>query len=370
MIPFYKFGLIIYKNWRIATLDPFTWSNWILCIVLMDFMFYVLHRLMHEINFFWVHHQVHHSSQIYTLVSSSRRPIFGFFIDAFALPICLLFHPRIVFFHWYVNGSVYQFWLHTEFCPKLPWPIEFIFNTPSQHRVHHGVNPYAIDKNYGGFLCIWDRLFGTFAEERDWDKEPLRYGLTTPIQASDPLSIQLSGPFELVKKVFKAKGMDKIRTIFYGPSWVPGAKHRLGNVHPNPTPPLKRYTLYQSIIDSELLLYLKMLTVVSAISIPYFAAIANPALEEAVTFLAMQSAGMILTFKQSIIPVYVEVCRVIATIIFLLNSQPGKYSKDAEKVYLYFYFASLFYLIWYCLKKRKSSSNMKNHLKYQSLHEE
>lgn len=355
-VPYYQAGVYIYENWRFGNFDPYHWVSWISCILIADFCFYAVHRAMHEINIFWIFHQVHHSSQTYNLVSATRRPVLAVFIDAFILPLCFFFHPRIAFFHWYVNGSVYQFWLHTEFCPRLPWIIEFIFNTPSQHRVHHGVNPYAIDKNYGGFLCIWDRLFGTFAQERDWKEERLQYGLTTPIDASDPISIHLAGPVQLVKKVYMSRGWDKLRVIIYGPGWYPGAKHRLGDVSAHPAPPLKHFTLYTPTVDSRLFTYIKYSSVSAAVSIIFVLVnlrVINLTdfVTESIVFLAMQCTGLILTFRQAVWPVWVELIRVLVTFILLATREHVGYTMAAKYVYMCSYGCGLLYLVWYLVRR-------------------
>jgi len=137
--------------------------TWVVMFVVVDFCYYWFHRLAHEWNWSWASHSVHHSSEEYNLSTALRQGTFQPLCSwLFFLPLALIgFSPRLFSIHVQFN-TLYQFWIHTKLLPKLGW-LEYIINTPSQHRVHHGRNPYCIDKNYAGTLCIWDRMFGTFA---------------------------------------------------------------------------------------------------------------------------------------------------------------------------------------------------------------
>ncbi len=142
-----------------------------------------------EVNLFWSTHQTHHSSEYYNLSTALRQGVLqAYFSWIFYLPLALLIPPQICLIHSQMN-LLYQFWIHTNVISNLG-PFEYILNTPSHHRVHHGRNPYCIDKNYGGVLIIWDRLFGTFAAERE--NEEVAYGLVHPINTFDPLEIQVN----------------------------------------------------------------------------------------------------------------------------------------------------------------------------------
>ena len=113
------------------------------------------------------------------------------------MPLVVLgFHPLLVIFIGAVN-LVYQFWIHTQAIKKFPKWIEFIFNTPSHHRVHHGTNPRYLDSNYAGILIIWDRMFGTFVEERDDD--PVKYGIITPIASHNPVIVAFKELYNILK---------------------------------------------------------------------------------------------------------------------------------------------------------------------------
>jgi sterol desaturase/sphingolipid hydroxylase (fatty acid hydroxylase superfamily) len=154
------------------------WWVWVLLFFADDFSYYWFHRISHESRGFWASHVVHHSSQHYNLSTALRQT----WVPMTYFPFWL-WMPAVGFEPWMVLlaqawSLIYQFWIHTEKIRKLPRWFEAIFNTPSHHRVHHGVNDQYLDRNYGGILIIWDRLFGTYEPEG----ERVRYGLTTQLR--------------------------------------------------------------------------------------------------------------------------------------------------------------------------------------------
>lgn len=167
-----------------------SWPWFALAFVIDDLRYYIFHRMAHRMRWWWWGHVTHHSSQHYNLSTALRQEWNGPFNGSFLLraPLVLLFgmHPTMLVFLGGIN-LVYQYWIHTETIRRLPAPIEFIFNTPSHHRVHHGANPRYLDANYGGTFIIWDRLLGTFVAEQD--SEPVRYGLVKNIATYNPLRI-------------------------------------------------------------------------------------------------------------------------------------------------------------------------------------
>jgi alkylglycerol monooxygenase len=197
---------------------------WILAILFYDFFYYWAHRVGHEVNFAWAAHVVHHSSEEYNLTTALRQSSTNqFFYWIFYLPMAILGIPVEAFVVAAVFSAVYQFWIHTRLIPKLGW-FELIFNTPSHHRVHHGQNDYCIDKNYAGTLIIWDKLFGTFAEERD--NEPVIYGALTPLKSWNPLWANFKNYIGLIQNVKTAKGWrNKLMYIFAPPGWTPDSEH-------------------------------------------------------------------------------------------------------------------------------------------------
>ncbi|MGZ4277702.1 MAG: sterol desaturase family protein, partial [Solirubrobacteraceae bacterium] len=160
------------------------WWTWVALFFVDDLAYYAYHRGHHRIRLFWATHVVHHSSQHYNFSTALRQDWSPFSATLFWLPSALLFPPWMVFLAIAWN-LLFQFTLHTEAIDKYPRPIEWIFNTPSHHRVHHGSQEQYLDRNYAGILIIWDRLFGTFAPEG----ERVRYGLTTNIETFNPVRV-------------------------------------------------------------------------------------------------------------------------------------------------------------------------------------
>lgn len=162
------------------------WWAWLILLFVDDFAYYWFHRVSHEVRFFWNFHVVHHSSNQYNLSVAVRQSWFsGIAHWVFYLPVAFLGCPLWAFVTMHGLNLIYQFWIHTEIVKKLPAFLEYVLNTPSHHRVHHGVNDEYLDKNYAGIFIIWDRIFGTFVEE----SERVRYGITTPLTSYNPLWI-------------------------------------------------------------------------------------------------------------------------------------------------------------------------------------
>ncbi len=173
-------------RWHLFAI-PVTWWAGALCFVLDDLAYYAFHRSAHRVRWFWASHVIHHSSQHYNLTTALRQTWTGFWSLSFAfrLPLLLLgFDVRLVLFVAGVN-LIYQFWVHTEAVRRLPFGLEWVLNTPSHHRVHHGSNPRYLDRNYAGVFIVWDRLFGTF--EAESDAEPARYGLVHNLASFNPV---------------------------------------------------------------------------------------------------------------------------------------------------------------------------------------
>ncbi len=204
------------------------------CIVGMvgvDFFYYFYHRFSHRVNWAWATHVVHHQSEEYNLAVALRQPWFAqFFGWMFYLPMAALGLPPEVWATCYALNLLYQFWIHTRLIGRLG-PMEWVMNTPSHHRVHHGTNPAYIDKNYGGILIVWDRLFGTFAQE---EEEPL-YGTLDPLRSWNPFWANL-GPF--VKIIRRARQEQTLHAKWMT-WWGPPGWTAEGEVHP-PFPPAGR----------------------------------------------------------------------------------------------------------------------------------
>ncbi|MBK8499553.1 MAG: sterol desaturase family protein [Flavobacteriales bacterium] len=209
--------LWVYDNARLFTL-PNTSLTWLLAFLLIDLLYYWFHRLSHEVNFLWAAHIVHHQSEEYNLSVALRQSWWqGLFSFWFYVPVGVLgVHPLTILT---VGAFVtlYQFWIHTKAVGKLG-PFEWLFNTPSHHRVHHGSDPKYIDRNHAGTLIIWDKLFGTFQQE---EEEPV-YGITTPLRTWDPLRANFHYWVELGALARQcASWSDKLRVFLKPPGWRP-----------------------------------------------------------------------------------------------------------------------------------------------------
>lgn len=197
---------------------PMTAWTWLLALLVADFTYYWMHRLEHEHRILWASHNVHHSSNDYNLTVGFRLSLVeGFFEWAFLIPMILIGFNPFQAIVGLVLVAQYQHWVHTERVTKLGW-LDEVFNTPSVHRVHHGSNRQYLDKNYGGILMIWDKLFGTFARE----EEKVVYGLTSDIHTNNPVKITFIEFGNIWQDVKKCRTMgDRLRIIFGGLSWRP-----------------------------------------------------------------------------------------------------------------------------------------------------
>jgi len=209
----------VYENFRVFTI-PITWWSFIILIFLDDFSYYWFHRTSHENRFFWASHVVHHSSKHYNLSTALRQTWTGsFYSFIFWLWLPLIgFHPGMIIFQMSIS-LLYQFWIHTELIQKTPKWIEFFFNTPSHHRVHHGSNPIYLDRNHAGILIIWDKLFGTFQPELKSEK--VKYGLVVNIKTYNPIFIAFNEWGALFKDL-NTKNIsvrDRIRYLYKPPGW-------------------------------------------------------------------------------------------------------------------------------------------------------
>tara|TARA_B100000780_G_C21107313_1_gene447233 strand:+ start:16 stop:1242 length:1227 start_codon:yes stop_codon:yes gene_type:complete len=198
---------------------PHTWIMAIVLFVGVDFFYYWAHRFSHEINLFWLGHVVHHQSEDYNLSVALRQgSLQKLFTAFFYVPLALFGFETEWFVYVGAFTTLYQFWIHTEAIDKLPKWFEYIFNTPSHHRVHHGRNPKYIDKNHGGTFIIFDRWFGTFQAE----EEKPTYGVTTPINTFNAISAHIKPIQSLAKDWNAVSGFkNKLKLLFMPPGWLP-----------------------------------------------------------------------------------------------------------------------------------------------------
>lgn len=227
------------------------WSQWVgylIAVIAYDFCDYWLHRTSHEVAVFWAAHVVHHQSQEFNFTTALRQesfyPVMGF---PFFLPLAIFGIPPSTFA---IAGFVvlfYQFWIHTEHIGKLGW-LDRIFSTPSNHRVHHAVNPQYVDKNYGAIFIIWDRLFGTYAAE----KEKCAYGTIEPLNSWDPVWSVAHVFWKLLKDAMATRSWkDKLKIWFMPPGWKPhdliaSVPQPIASAEANPLydPPMNRYIVW------------------------------------------------------------------------------------------------------------------------------
>ena len=210
--------------------SPWTWVAGMLGV---DFLYYWYHRFSHRVHVGWATHVVHHQSEEYNLAVALRQPWFTqVYSWIFYLPLAVLGVPPEVWMTSYALNLLYQFWIHTRLIGKLG-PMEWVMNTPSHHRVHHGTNPAYIDKNYAGILIVWDRLFGTFAEE---DEEPL-YGTLVPLRSWNPLWANVEPFVKIVGNMRQhSSWRGKLMSWWGPPGWTPQ-----GEIHPPFPSPQRGY---------------------------------------------------------------------------------------------------------------------------------
>jgi alkylglycerol monooxygenase len=248
------FTLIIYENLR-RTCSLELWPNWgagswVLGLLLVDLAYYWAHRCCHEWNIGWATHAVHHQSEEYNLSVALRQGAAQNLVTFwFYLPLAVIGLPTAHLLILKAIDTFYQFWIHSRLIGRLG-PLEWVVNTPSHHRVHHARNDPYIDKNYGGILIIWDRLFGTFEREQ---KEPL-YGVREELASWNPVWANLAvwahiGRMMSVERRF----FPRLRLLFRGPAWLPEGMHVAVKADDDPScydPPwplaLKVYNLAQT----------------------------------------------------------------------------------------------------------------------------
>jgi len=192
---------------------------WVSCFLLYDLAYYWKHRFGHEVALFWGSHVAHHQSEDYNLGTALRQTSIDFYGFLFYLPFFVLGFPAEILFTVVSLNLIYQFWVHTEHVPKLGL-LEWVFVTPSNHRVHHARNKIYVDRNYGGVFIIWDRLFGSFQEELE--QEAVVFGLRKPLNSWNPVWANVHVYWRLIQDSIKAPGFNnKIKIWLKPPGWLP-----------------------------------------------------------------------------------------------------------------------------------------------------
>jgi sterol desaturase/sphingolipid hydroxylase (fatty acid hydroxylase superfamily) len=218
----FTFGTYVYlfEHFAVQRIPESSWPAWIAAFVLYDHQYYWFHRWAHRANAPWAAHVVHHQSEEYNLAVALRQSSFqGLFSFWFYLPMALLgFSPVMLATVSSIN-LLYQFWVHTRLIRRLG-PLEWVFNAPAHHRVHHGRNPKYLDKNYAGVFIVWDRLYGTFQDE----EEEVVYGVTEPLNDWNPVWANFKTWRDIARSVRGARWYEKIQVWFMPPGWVPSGR--------------------------------------------------------------------------------------------------------------------------------------------------
>jgi alkylglycerol monooxygenase len=228
----------IYEHGRLVTFaDDSPWP-WLIAFVGIDLGFYWWHRLSHVVNVMWGVHVVHHHSEDFNLSVALRQPAFELATAIwFYAPLALLGVPAPVWVTMYALNLFFQFWVHTELVGRIG-PLEGILNTPSAHRVHHGINPKYLDKNYGGIFMLWDRLFGTYQRE----EEPVVFGVTKPLRNFNPVWANFEYFAQLAKQGRGFRRLrDKLFVWWAHPGWQPA---EMGTAPPIPEVSPSTYRKY------------------------------------------------------------------------------------------------------------------------------
>jgi sterol desaturase/sphingolipid hydroxylase (fatty acid hydroxylase superfamily) len=197
------FGIFLFFYNAIPWSIPRVWWAYILCIISIDFCRYWSHRLTHVNRFWWATHVTHHNSEKYNWSVSFRLGWTQHIKIIFFIPVILMGFDPVLFFICHQIEVIYQFWIHTEYIRKLPAPIEYIFVTPSHHRVHHSKNEKYLDKNFGSTFIIWDRIFGTFQAE----EEQTLYGITKPVNSYNPITLNFHEWKDITLDIIKSRSI-------------------------------------------------------------------------------------------------------------------------------------------------------------------
>lgn len=245
-----------------------TWAVWLVGFLALDFAGYWNHRISHKINIFWNQHVIHHSSEEFNLACALRQPIsnlIGYF-PLLLIPAAILGVPHLVIDVLAPIHLFAQFWYHTRHINKMGW-LEYVLVTPSQHRVHHAINPEYIDKNLGQILCIWDRMFGTFQEELDGVAP--QYGVLKPAATWNPILINFQHVWRILKDAWNTNNYwDKFRIWFMPTGWRPfdvvdtypietiSDVYHFERYRPEASTGLKLYAILQMVISLLLMMFM------------------------------------------------------------------------------------------------------------------
>ncbi|MBV6505974.1 MAG: hypothetical protein ILNGONEN_01541 [Syntrophorhabdaceae bacterium] len=224
--------LFLFDRFALLNISERSITGWVVLFFGVDFFYYWFHRMSHEMNAPWAAHIVHHQSEEFNLAVALRQgTLQSSFSWIFYLPLAIIGFPPVMFLTMSAFNTLYQFWIHTRAIDKLG-PLEWVLNTPSHHRVHHGRNPKYLDKNHAGTLIVWDRMFGTFQTE----EEEVVYGVTEPLNSWNPVWANLQYWTKLWREMkMMPRFVDKIKFWLMPPGWRPKELPPLPP-HPEVTP--------------------------------------------------------------------------------------------------------------------------------------
>ena len=218
----FSVGLLASESFALFEIPIDAWS-WAAAILFADLMYYWTHRIEHRVRLFWSYHSVHHSSPDYDLTTAFRLAWFEGAVEwLFFVPMVLAGFDAVQVVIALLVVLYYQNWIHTQKIGRLGW-LDGILNTPSAHRVHHGRNALYLDRNFGGILIIWDRLFGTYQREA----EEVDFGITEPVRSSNPVIVNFHEIGMILRDCWRARSLsDILGYLFRPPGWKPATKAR------------------------------------------------------------------------------------------------------------------------------------------------
>ena len=300
-----------------------TWLVLVVAFIAIDFAAYWNHRLSHKINFFWNQHVIHHSSEEFNLACALRQSIsnlLGYF-PFLLIPAALLGVPNEVIALLAPLHLFAQFWYHTQHIGKLGW-LEYIIVTPSQHRVHHAINPEYIDKNLGQIFSVWDRLFGTFQEELD--HVPPQYGVLKPAGTWNPVLINFQHIWRLIQDAWRTQSVvDKLRIWFMPTGWRPEDMkekypiqiiedvYTFERYSPQSSKLLNAYAIFQVLITLALLFFM----------LYNYASLDHQSLMLYGGFIFVGIYGYTSIMDRSNFAIWIELIRGAAALIFIFTNQ-------------------------------------------------
>ena len=321
---------------------------WIFAFFLYDFCYYWMHRLHHEVKVLWATHVVHHHGEEFNLSTALRQTSTGFLWKwIFYLPIFIVGIPPEVFVTVAGINLVYQFWVHTEHIPKLGW-YEYVFVSPSNHRIHHAQNKHYVDANYGGVFIFWDRLFGTYKEELD-ELKPI-YGTAKPLRSWNPFKANLDIFAEMIKDSTRTKSIkNKIKVWFSRPNWRPDDVKVSHPIYKND---LDNFEPYNPSISFEVKIYSWIqLFFIMGLSAAVTASVTSQSFQDTSIFaitLLITSTIALMSMEKYELSFLPEILRSLAVIIFFLF---GNVVNSELLVTQLFIFQSLFNIVLVTLLK-------------------